>query len=73
MKVDFHKALCFDVFINIYKLCEKNILQLLVITLFKIFFCVALIVDIYTFHFVKYFKVFSLRVRLYIFLEWCLF
>ena len=38
MKVDFHKALCFDVFINIYKLCEKNILQLLVITLFKIFF-----------------------------------
>lgn len=63
----------FDEFLYICKLRENNILQLLVITLFK-GFCVEfwLLIYIYTIHFVKHFKVFSPRVWLYNFLEWCL-
>ena len=47
-------------------LCKFWLLRFL-----RVFYFV-LIIDICTFHFVKYFKLFSLRVRLYTFLEWCL-
>jgi len=46
MKVDFRVVLGIHIYIYIYKLCENNISQLLVITLFKGFLCRVLIIDI---------------------------
>lgn len=74
MKVDFRKFLCFDVFMYIYENYVRRIFCNFWLLRFLKVSCVVLIIDIYiyTFHFVKYCKVFSLHVKFYTFLEWCL-